>query len=522
MKLFSHLFLLMIFQGLALAQSLDDIQNQSAGDISDSARQTGQNYYHLGKEKDVIEAECLKNDENKKACNAEEVVLLAESVDRYIAPIVTKAYPLLVAATEKIEGVAKEDSLSEGVKQGDKKTFTDFCKYIATGTELVASTYQSTMQTVLRSDPGAPNGSQRSTLLQAQGSHNNRSTSSYIQSGGFAASAVCHLGQMTLFTSGYAVANPDFALILTKIALASGLSVYYGFKGKAETARAEIVEGIVKKLPKAGDCNPISDRLCYCSHRQTRNDPQYCLPEILERQKNQAQVRYNCIDSEGKSDLQCKCLAQQSCLSAKSIHFDAQGRFVETNLQELSEFDKYFNGQAHEIALNGEKQFAATSRKLKDMEDKIPDSILKDLNKEQTQIAKNMQALGLPEKMARLFATGVTEGQASSSKSDTKSQLPTLTRSTGDKEEDRVLTFSQDKATGGMGNQERRIEKSDSFDLAKFLPQQQKKGKGEDLEGKGKVLQFEERALEKAAIGRQEDSLFERLSRSYQKKFSYP
>src|SRR5690606_18254005 len=64
------------------------------------------------------------------------------------------------------------------------------------------------------------------------------------------------------------------------------------------------------------DCNPHTDRDCYCSEPTTMNDPKYCAPYLHKRTIRDPGItmRTSCINNQAQADPQCKCLANDSCV----------------------------------------------------------------------------------------------------------------------------------------------------------------------------------------------------------------
>jgi hypothetical protein len=468
-------------------------------DLNDQDRFFSQNFIHDGLSNRQLLEECGKNEQLKKACANQDPGGEFLGMEPEMVQALSKAYALVASFGggdfELSEEAAKE------VQPGDKKTKSDYCKYIPVGTEAVAQFQETSIQDTLNNLPANRETVQKDQLYKASRSHFERAKTSKMQTIGWGATTACY---------GYMMTQPikkDWK-VFAKLGGAGLLTLF--FKGQATDQEkfGKKVKDIADRLPGKGDCNPITQRDCYCVQPETENDQQFCLPEILKRRKVAAgNVQVSCINNELKADPSCKCLQENSCFDQEfltNINGLNFGTFDQNSIKPLTSLSRgqLLGGDINSGALG--RQLALAKRALKKAEDSLEDTSLSPkLQKE----AKALQSLGVPPKLAKKIASQPISGD--SKKAALKFQKGFSGRTAKAKKRrsrNKVLRFR-----GGKGINAKTTQKRSGFNPLKGL----KKRKGRSVSGR--VLSYAEKATKAAQINKAKDRpIFEIISRAYQ------
>ena len=219
-----------------------------------------------------------------------------------------------------------------------------------------------------------------------------------------------------LQTVGWGATTGCYAFMLTKgvtvksvglkLAGAGLLTMFFNKEHKKHAEASKIVKEIANKLPSKGDCNPVTDTVCYCAQAETKNDTQYCMAQILAKHKHNNQYVVTCIDNKLQSDPACNCLTTNTCFDKKFEELTAKLGLASA-----------YNGQAYKPITNMSRGYltsgqvsgsalsnAAINSKniLKKIKDKFPSNIT--LNSSQEDEAKAIESMGVPKNIARLMA----------------------------------------------------------------------------------------------------------------------
>jgi len=260
-------------------------------------------------------------------------------------------------------------------------------------------------------------------------------------------------------------------------------------------------------LPGKGDCNPITDRDCYCAQAETANDPQYCLAQM--RQKFLAQTNNglttSCVDDQLKADPQCNCVANETCFdkrfmsSIKGLNF-AQG--LNQGFKPVAEMSR---GTISNASLNSaDSNQNAIRQAMHNLDSKI--SAPSNLSAGQLANAKLLAERGLPSKLAALIASAnIPQSAITAQQNKFQSAADSFTMPKYQSKGGQVLDY-----TGGDGlNKTARKDNGSKFEM----PNLNKKGAGANS---AQILIYTEEAQKQASISRSDRSIFEIISRRYQ------
>lgn len=510
-------------------------------DLTDQEKQLSENFIHQGKANRIVDEQCNSSDENKAICSGRTGKHKFMGMDPSMVQMVSKAYAMIGAmgdVGELSKGDGKgltgmfdkkaEKTVGAGEAKppetkpettGDakpaangeeNKKASDYCKYIPTVTETIAQFQQMSAQQTMSELPQNQDTAQKDALEKAAKAHDERAKQSQMQAVGWYGGAACYAARMA--TGGIAV---DWASGL-KLGAATLLGSFYQNEVSAHKEYASKVREISSKLPGKGDCNPITDRLCYCSEPATENDPQYCLKEMHKKAIAKNSVRTSCINDQMKTDPQCKCELTDTCfdklvLTENGIELGLSQGFANSPFKGVRDLVR---GELKGGTLTNEAysaSMAAAKRTLQEIASKLPDDnspppsgdkrkVMDELIKRgfPALIAKQMAMALMPpggEKYAQKFQGGALANINAAAISATKGSS--------------VLDFSGGNGLGTQGAKAQGEEKND-FDLSKFATNN--KGKTPNA----KVLTFLEKAQNQAAIAKKDTVIFEIISNRYQ------
>jgi hypothetical protein len=299
---------------------------------------------------------------------------------------------------------AADAKKSETSAEEDKAT--DYCKYIPTVTEGVATAVQMAKSKELSAaETGNGDTAQRDSLLKAAKSHDSRAKMAQIQAAGWFGGAACYAVNAAL-PSGWAV---DRNLVI-KMGAATLLGTFYQSEVGANKEYADKTRKIADSLPGKGDCNPITDNLCYCSQPTSENDPTYCAKGLSKKAIAATSYRIACTDDHLKIDATCACEKTNTCFDT---YLETQGEGT-LDLGGLGYSNAPFKsvralarGELLGSTLNtaSTDATAAIAKKgLRDISTKLDNN--GNLTKDQKAMADSMVAKGIPANVASLMAQG--------------------------------------------------------------------------------------------------------------------
>ncbi len=213
-------------------------------------------------------------------------------IDSNMVRMVAKAYGMVIGSMGMMS---------------DKK---DYCGLIPAATETIATFQQQATQANLGDIPTSQGTAQKDSLYKAARSHEARADGSKIQFTGYAAATACYPAQMAM-SGGFSWSSG------AKMVASGVLAFFY----KSETDRykqaAEFTKKVADELPGKGDCNPITQKDCFCLQPESKNYPEYtqtCVPAALQRKTTTtAGTAVSCLDADGKTDSVCNCLKTSNC-----------------------------------------------------------------------------------------------------------------------------------------------------------------------------------------------------------------
>ncbi len=479
-------------------------QDNNPENLNDKDKYVSENYIHEG----------YLQREKEEACAGDKKACAGTDVGNQSVKMIAKAFGMIVgmlpgdgAFKEGVKGADGKPKMdSEG--KAEEKEKQDYCRYIAVGTEMVAQFQQQAAQTEMSSIPVKKETAQKESLDRAARSHESRAKNAEYQVVGWGATTVCY-GYMA------ATASSIGTMGWVKLGMAGLMTGFYMSEVKKHKDAASKVRGIADKLAGAGDCNPVTQKNCYCAQPETMNDVTVCMPQIRKRQIAANAVQVACMDNKMNPDPKCNCVTTDTCFDKEFINNIDGLNFGEGFNQGVTgPLRKIARGELTQGNLSGSatRQAALAKQAMRKIK---PIPFDQELNKDQKQEALALTKMGLPASIAgKVAATRVS----SSSLQGVRSRLGNVQYSAVGKSayrgsrrgRDKVLTFSG-SGSGLTGS--RKSGSSSGVNFNKFL----KRGKKRGPKG-GKVLSFRDKASRSgsAQISKDSDrSVFDIVSRRY-------
>ena len=302
-----------------------------SANLTDQEVQLKENYIHQGLANQIITEKCSGKD--AAICNGEAASHKFLGVDSNMVKAVAQAYALFGAmAGDNLGSISKGKSAlakeaAENGETGDKaetpkdktetskdkadKKANDYCKYIPTVTEGAATAVQMAKSKELAAEEvGNGDTAQRDALLKAAKSHDSRAKMAQLQAAGWFGGAACYAANAA---TGQFAMDKNLAI---KLGAATLLGSFYQSEVAANKEYAEKTRKIAESLPGKGDCNPITDNLCYCSQPSSENDPTYCAKGLSKKAIAATSYRIACTNDQLKIDPTCECEKNNTCFDS--------------------------------------------------------------------------------------------------------------------------------------------------------------------------------------------------------------
>lgn len=501
------------------------VKTIDTANLTDQQKQLSENYIHQGKANEIVTKGCA--DDMKTVCNGNEGKHKFLGMDSNMIKAVSQAYAMFSAlagdSLGKISAKTPEAKPDATPTAGTDKTaaapatdakkeeISDYCKFIPTVTEGLATAVQAAKSKELAGDDYA-NGdtAQKDALLKAAKSHDSRAKMAQIQAAGWWGGAGCYAYNSTM--GNWAM---DKNLII-KMGAATLLGAFYQSEVSANKEYADKTRAIANSLPGKGDCNPITDKLCYCSQPSTENDPTYCAENLHKNTIAATSYRVACTTNTLKIDPNCTCQKTNSCFET---YLEAQGEGT-LNLgigyatSPFKSIRSLARGELVGSTINTSAYDATSAiakRGLKEASSKLG-NIDSNLNKDQKGLVEAMMAKGIPANVATLMATNPPSQSAinaatakfngSSSGYKYASVAPRASN---------VVDFSGGNGLGYKGNSKSEGNGAEDL-LAKLRP-------GAKAATSAKILEFaqkaEAQARQNGQIRKEDTPLFEIISLRY-------
>ncbi len=399
------------------------------------------------------------------------------------------------------------DKTKKEKKEKDQKK--DYCAMIASASETLAGLNMQTKGNSIVEAPIAPENQQSESFYQLATLQDENKLSSNLRAAAWGATLACYTGYLV------AGAYLDTKMIV-KIAAASLITWYHLERAKAHKEAAAYLRTIGDKLRNLkGECNPVTEKMCYCAHTTNINDP-YCIPTEWKTRTALTQgYLTSCVDANLKEDSNCACAENDSCLSRKVQSIAGVAGFGSTSwASKVNKASSYLDG-----TLPADADLSASLNDIQASSRRYLNQALKDFKGSKLNLSdkarKNMEAVakatGLPKVAAAYLAASNPPG-LSAMRDKLNANASNQRRYTlGSRSKKNGVSY---QSAGRAGSNRRRSKDDSGPDYSSLL----KKGKGENAESSVDIEKYAERAEQAAQIEKNPTKvIFDIISYRYRK-----
>ena len=238
--------------------SVDGTTTSDSPNLTDEERYQSETFIHQGLSQREMTEACEKL-KDSAACRGQGKTKFL-GVDSSLIQGIASAYSMFsgLASASGALGGPSASSAADGAA-ATEKSGVDYCGIIPMAGEQVASFMQQAEQTQIQSQPITELNAQKEQLYQASRSHGARARSAKIQGSVWGVTTACY---------GVMVATGKAALdkkTILKAGAAGFLTLFWMNESKQQKKYESEVKEIADNLPGAGDCNPHTERNCYCA-----------------------------------------------------------------------------------------------------------------------------------------------------------------------------------------------------------------------------------------------------------------
>lgn len=340
-----------------------------------------------------------------------------------LLPALTKAYSMfnmmggsgggLTAKSLDSKGnqIYEKDGVTKGVTKDTEgatektESKSDYCGYIGMAGEAASTAY-----TMVKNDKTEnnfksekPEARQVASFYALAENHETMEKGAKFQMGVWSATAGCYVIYAT-----QAAYSGDWK-VYAKMGAAGFIAMYYKKKADAHAERAELLKKMAKDLPGAGDCNPFTNKSCFCAEETSVvSDPinfrNICIPKPLLGRGEEEDDAFVCSDVNGKADLDCDCIKSDTCadkrLKVAGINLGLGPTVLKDPLAAMKPISKGFGGADVDAAAR--RNLALANKTLKNFKPKKAPK----LNKDQKKLASAFLKSGMPKAAAAYLGKG--------------------------------------------------------------------------------------------------------------------
>ena len=455
---------------------------------------------------------CGESKEAKRACAGEEATAFGRTPDAlvkvagqmyamFMGPMAGGGGKISSSETASTSGVPTEGANGvemEAAVEAKDDSMTDYCGYIPVFTTIGARVTQSHQHQMIGTQAKSQGGSQqREYLYKTARTHRSRAKTAGIETLGWMGATTCY--------TGIAAAKYQFKVnrgTLVKMGAAAFLTYFYNLQRKNHKKYADITKKIADSLPGKGDCNPITEKDCYCAQEETANDSKYCLPPGQEALAN-GMLKVSCVDAQMRPDPNCDCATDGTCADQNFRQLLSMPDFAPqtTGGKVIQDTSRLANGQFNPSRVNDSAiGQGAFKRALRLADKNLPTEHGPLLNQAQKETAQALMQAGIPKRLANRMARVPVSGQGKKFAAKLRKGLPPSIKT---------------KASPAPRFFPRRpFAKKAKRNPSAQLPFQQKAKK--DAAYDNEVIQFAQKAQDQASISQRKENLFKLISHRYQ------
>lgn len=307
------------------------------------------------------------------------------------------------AQKPEADGNTKPEEKAKTEVEEEKKEYVDVCGYIGGGVETISGFQQQNFQKHLSDIPTNADNAQTESLHKIKRNYREKSKNNSTNAIGWGATSTCYV-------ASYAVSPPvgwGWAERVLKTTASGFLTVFNGLLSKRNKQASNELARVIQQMPGKGDCNPITERNCFCSLPSNLNNQKYCLPEIRARLKRSYGTQMVCLDRFRRPDDDCSCIARNDCFdktfmsAVEGLNFGES--FEELNRKNIKAISRGGLGRSDgQLASLSDNAIKTAKRALRSVPLKnIPRT---KLSKEQLGQINDASSLGIPKALAATLA----------------------------------------------------------------------------------------------------------------------
>ena len=384
----------------------------------------------------------------------------------------------------------------------------DFCAPIGGGMEILGNLKQKLFQEHVNSVPVEENSQQIQALQKIKQNYREAAKTSELKAVGWGTTGSCYL--IKIASGGLTGQTLKDGIKMTAAGI---LGLFHGSLVGRNKNAARVISEIIRQLPKAGDCNPITQRTCFCSLDENANNVEYCQPPSVATLMEQFGTTVPCLDKRGRPDIDCSCRRFRNCMDANFnkvvTGLNVKRGKTKSLRKKVAELSNGVIGQGGNLGQGvlANNAIKNIKRDLAKIDRKIPVKGLR-LNQSQTDRARSLVDMGIPKRAAAQFSNSRSSGQNLYSRFNPSPYFP-------DSDEYEYDKSRHNKSLSGGGSSVGMNNSSGGGSRDRF-------GRSSSSSS-GKVEKFAEQAASRASIHqRKHVSIFKIISRRYQLTNSIP
>ncbi len=231
--------------------------NSSDLNLTDQEREEAEKYVNKGVEQAVYHTLCEGIEKECQGVASDEKFL---GIPNQMVEMIGKAYTMINGTTGaplKLTPDAHNSALKKDPMASSERP--DYCAKIPMVGETLGTFVQQSEQKNMQNLPGIGDTDQKQQLFKAARSHEVRANTSTIQASTYGAATACYTGMVAMG----GVRLGEVAVKLPALAL---LTSFFTKNAIQQSKMANRIKSIANRLPGPGDCNPITQRKCFCTN----------------------------------------------------------------------------------------------------------------------------------------------------------------------------------------------------------------------------------------------------------------
>lgn len=253
------LFLIVLTPILSHSQAFKVYSDGDSKDLNltDEERELSKKYINKGLEGAILTEGC---EGIEKECRGQESDEKFLGIPNKMVEMLGQAYTMINGSMTQglqLTPEAHQAAMKENPQAPANRP--DYCAKIPMVGESMAQFMQQSEQNNMASLPSGEETDQKTSLYKAARSHEVRSTTSTIQASVYGAGGACYAGMV-------AMGGVQLTEVAVKLPATALLAGFYAKNAIDQKKMSDKIKALANKLPGPGDCNPITQRKCFCKN----------------------------------------------------------------------------------------------------------------------------------------------------------------------------------------------------------------------------------------------------------------